>query len=409
MSELEEYPTFVFKFIISEMNRRIAVILTILCIVSVQGFAQLEAKFSHREGGVVCYTGDATRNTTITFKNSSTTGEYWYIWQYGDGSVDSTNITKSVTVNGSHEYRTDGVYTVQLYVLDPTALHDSIKNARVQTIEYISTSGGSVSLTVYYTASDNTKRQATVTVPAEKFAKEVKRDYIEVYSPYVSSPNFTYEVDDPSTTDNASAIESFIYNFSVNTEDFKPHKEDVWIYYWTISEAKNTIEQFSGEVTDYRYTFPHENFDPGYTVSLQIALDSSKFDAADIEYYGLESCVASQSQVIQVTDYFFTDSTRKEVDFDDREALIPNVFTPGGNDENDVFYFNTNGIDDFSIWIYNNNGTLVYSQSAKTITWTGHDNSGHNCPSGTYYYVVKSTNADKRHNTAGHIHLFRQN
>ena len=66
------------------------------------------------------------------------------------------------------------------------------------------------------------------------------------------------------------------------------------------------------------------------------------------------------------------------------------------------------GIIDERSWIYNNNGNLVYKQTAETISWTGHDNSGKKCPSGTYYYVVKSTNKDKRHNTAGFIQLFRQ-
>ena len=182
----------------------------------------------------------------------------------------------------------------------------------------------------------------------------------------------------------------------------------MWKYYWSIYDNKTLVNSFVLDSAEYRYTFPKENYKPGYTVSLKIALDSSKFDPDDISYYELEECVSEQSQIIKVTDYFFSDSTRMKDDVDDRETSIPNIFTPGGNDENDVFYFNTNGVDEFSIWIYNNNGNLVYKQTAETISWTGHDNSGKECPSGTYYYVVKSTNKDKRHNTAGFIQLFRQ-
>lgn len=378
--------------------------------IAFQVSAQLEAKFQLRESKYLCYTGDATRNTTATFKNNSSIGSYWYVWNYGDSSADSMNVTYDRADLGRHEYKTDGLFTVSLMVIDPTNLADSIKTGTTITaVKYVSETSTDVTLNISYKTIDNLDRNVTTRVAQSEFAKNRIPNCVEVYSPYVDGANFTYEIDDPSSDENKAGLESFVYIFSVNQENFKPHDSKVWKYYWSFYDDKTLIKELELDSTEYRFTFPKENFDPGYTVTLKIALDSTKIDANNILNGELQSCVASQAINIKVTDYFFSDSTRTETDIDDRENSIPNVFTPGGNDENDVFYFNTNGIDIFTIWIYNNNGSLVYKQRAKNISWTGADNSGYECPSGTYYYVVRSESRDNRHNTAGHIQLFRQN
>ncbi len=371
--------------------------------------AQLTAQFKLRESKYLCYTGDASRNTTATFKNNSSVGSYWYVWNYGDGSADSMSVTTNVADYGRHEYKTDGLYTVSLMVIDPINLADSIKIGTIKAVQFISETSTNVTLNISYKNTKNEDRNVTTTVAQNKFAKTRLTNCIEVYSPFVDGSNFTFEIDDPSSDENKAGLESFVYIFSVNQENFKPHNAKLWKYYWSFYDNKNLIENLELDSTEYRFTFPKENFDPGYTVTLKIALDSTKIDAYNIIDGELQSCVASQSVNIKVTDHFFTDSTRTKSDIDDRKTAIPNVFTPGGNDENDVFYFNTNGVDIFTIWIYNNNGALVYKQRAKNISWTGADNSGYDCPSGTYYYVVKSESKDKRHNTAGNIQLFRQN
>ena len=360
---------------------------------------------------ILCYTGNATRNTTASFRNKSTGfgDDFFYVWNFGDSSIDSVKITKTVSENASHEYRTDGLFTVKMFAVSSKSFPDSIKNATILNVDFISnTTNDSVNISVTYKTT--TTYQSNLRIPKSEFARKTLPYDMEVYSPYVSGNNFKYEIDDPSTESTHTGIESFVYIFNVNTENFKPHKTDMWKYYWSIYDGKTLVKEFDIDSLEYRYTFPRENYNPGYNVTLKIALDSSKFeDQNDLLTYDLAECVASQTIPIKVTDYFYDESSRTNDDIDDRKTSIPNVFTPGGNDENEVFYFNTNGIDTFTLWIYNNNGTLVYKQVAKTISWTGVDNSGHECQSGTYYYVVKSTNGDKRHNTAGHIQLFRQN
>ena len=133
-------------------------------------------------------------------------------------------------------------------------------------------------------------------------------------------------------------------------------------------------------------------------------------------------CFALDTVVVSVTDGFFkTDSSSKKI------PLIPNIFTPnkdGVNDDivlsesdtttmnaisgNDIFVFKTNGEQTFKFWVYNRWGQLVYKTENKTITWNGKSSSGDDLNSGVYYYVVESNAPDKRHKTAGVIHLFRE-
>lgn len=385
-------------------------IIVLLTIQSLFSFSQIDVKFALRDDSqrFMCYTGTPMKSTTVRFKNMSTCPDgSWFVWNYGDGSKDSIVVSTDKTIDGVHEYKKDGKFSVKLFVVNPINIADSIKNRPIQAVEYLSTSQDSVNLVITYTAIDKTARQAKVKIQSKEFGRKNLAQDIVVYSPVADGNNFSYEIDDPTTQTVKGGLESFVYILSVNTENFTPHDETVWKYYWSIYNGSTQIASFDVDSTEYRYTFPKENVKPGYTVTLKIALDSSKFDPSDIEYYSLEECVDVQSQNVIVSDYFFSDSTRKKEDIDERETSIPNIFTPNGDGENDVFYFNTNGVDNFSIWIYNNNGTLIYSQTAKTISWTGVDNSGHECKPGTYYYVVKSTSSDKRHNTAGFIQLFR--
>ncbi len=73
-----------------------------------------------------------------------------------------------------------------------------------------------------------------------------------------------------------------------------------------------------------------------------------------------------------------------------------NVFTPGNNDgKNDWFQIEIEGEASHDMSIFNRWGELVFSSSSKTeveenIVWNGKvHNVGANCPSGTYFYVLR--------------------
>lgn len=92
------------------------------------------------------------------------------------------------------------------------------------------------------------------------------------------------------------------------------------------------------------------------------------------------------------------------------EAIVPNVFTPNGDGENDVLKIP--GIDptaDFYMIIYNRWGRKVFESENNGTFWDGTINGGAKAADGVYFYIVKyrdiCTDEDKMEN--GHVNLIR--
>lgn len=66
--------------------------------------------------------------------------------------------------------------------------------------------------------------------------------------------------------------------------------------------------------------------------------------------------------------------------------FIPNVFTPNGDGFNDELDWEVEGIEEFTISIYNRWGGKVFESESIEDTWTGDEE-----PSGVYYYVITGT------------------
>jgi gliding motility-associated-like protein len=66
------------------------------------------------------------------------------------------------------------------------------------------------------------------------------------------------------------------------------------------------------------------------------------------------------------------------------ELTVPNIFTPNGDGNNDVFVVTGKGVSSFSISIFNRWGKKVYESTDISEAWTGGGNED-----GTYFYVVQ--------------------
>ncbi|MFY0644181.1 MAG: PKD domain-containing protein [Bacteroidia bacterium] len=77
-----------------------------------------------------------------------------------------------------------------------------------------------------------------------------------------------------------------------------------------------------------------------------------------------------------------------------RKLIVYNVFTPpsegsNGDDRNDEFVIEGKGLEKFDVKIYNRWGERVFHSDNIDYHWNGRvDNTGVECPSGTYYYVI---------------------
>jgi len=72
-----------------------------------------------------------------------------------------------------------------------------------------------------------------------------------------------------------------------------------------------------------------------------------------------------------------------------RGLVIPNLFTPNGDGDNEVFEIP--GIELYpnaSLQIFNRWGNMVYNRDRYQNQWTGANNRGEELPAGTYYYIL---------------------
>jgi gliding motility-associated-like protein len=93
------------------------------------------------------------------------------------------------------------------------------------------------------------------------------------------------------------------------------------------------------------------------------------------------------------------------IEFDtyfDTDERMPNVFTPNGDQVNDVFNF-TKCDNILKTTIYNRWGNEVFNTEKQNHFWDGRTTSGEECANGTYFYVIITNEITYK----GHIELFR--
>ncbi|MCB0401569.1 MAG: gliding motility-associated C-terminal domain-containing protein [Flavobacteriales bacterium] len=91
-----------------------------------------------------------------------------------------------------------------------------------------------------------------------------------------------------------------------------------------------------------------------------------------------------------------------------QEFLIPNVFTPNHDDNNDRFTVTGSGIMDLNGSIYNRWGEKIYDWVGPGGSWDGHTHAGAEVPAGTYYYIIQITwNNNETEIFNGYVSLMR--
>ena len=83
--------------------------------------------------------------------------------------------------------------------------------------------------------------------------------------------------------------------------------------------------------------------------------------------------------------------------------FVPNVFSPDGDNTNDVFQVMGRGLEHITIEIYNRWGQLVFEAPHLNESWDG-TYRGQPCPVGTYVYQLK---VDALTSQSGTITLIR--
>ena len=82
--------------------------------------------------------------------------------------------------------------------------------------------------------------------------------------------------------------------------------------------------------------------------------------------------------------------------YDNFTILIPNVFTPNGDGNNDIFFITGSGIKEFECSIFDRWGLKMKQLNDLNIGWDGRTDSGMNACEGTYYYMIKVKGFDDK-------------
>ena len=90
-------------------------------------------------------------------------------------------------------------------------------------------------------------------------------------------------------------------------------------------------------------------------------------------------------------------------------VTIPNVFSPNGDNINDVFSVKTSGISNLTCSIYDRWGLKLYDWNGTAGFWDGTDmKNGKTVSDGTYYYVIEATDIKhKNHKYQGYLQLIK--
>jgi gliding motility-associated-like protein len=83
---------------------------------------------------------------------------------------------------------------------------------------------------------------------------------------------------------------------------------------------------------------------------------------------------------------------------------IPNVFTPNNDGINDTYFVTSKGIKEFSMFIVNRWGDVVFSSEDVNEKWDGMYK-GKLCSDGVYFYKINAKSATKEYNKQGFITL----
>ena len=86
------------------------------------------------------------------------------------------------------------------------------------------------------------------------------------------------------------------------------------------------------------------------------------------------------------------------------DSIVPNVFSPNGDGNNDLFQLiNSDLVARLDMQIFNRWGALVFETNQINEGWNGRTLTGEICPEGTYFYIITTESTTYK----GSLSLFR--
>ena len=95
--------------------------------------------------------------------------------------------------------------------------------------------------------------------------------------------------------------------------------------------------------------------------------------------------------VIDANGCIDTDNVLIEVELNQEDLFVPNVFSPNGDNNNDFFVIEGTDLNEFNLRIYNRWGELVFESNDQVVSWDG-TYRGNDLNSAVFAYVLSYVN-----------------
>ncbi len=145
----------------------------------------------------------------------------------------------------------------------------------------------------------------------------------------------------------------------------------------------------SDDAIFYRIYYSPNSQDPLKLIDVIYDINQTTYAYVD-NFYGVKSIAGCYA--VTAVDSFYNESPIVKTSCIDNCPYyeLPNVFTPNGDNQNDLFIPlpNRRFVKDIEIKIYDRWGLLMFETNDANILWNGtNKNNKLACPSGTYYYI----------------------
>lgn len=204
--------------------------------------------------------------------------------------------------------------------------------------------------------------------------------------------NETYLWSDAITSNSTSVSTAGAYTLTVTNDNGCSDSETV-----TVNQVTGPTADFTGTPTTGSIPLVVDFTDNSTGNNLSYDWDFADGNTSSVQNpSNTFNTVGSFDVILIITDdNGCTDSDTLVVTTEGESYLIiPNIFSPNGDGNNDVFTLDGSNITAIKGTIFNRWGQVVYEFDAIEVGWDGHTVSGAVVASGTYYYLINATGAD---------------
>ncbi len=296
-------------------------------------------------------------------------------WYFGDG--DSSELR-----NPLHTYQNDGIYDVQLILQTTEKCVDTLSLIKAAYIE----------TNIKYSANE-----VGFDFSPKEGCLPLKVQFTDS-SKFLGTPQYFWDFGDGS---NFNGLQNPSYTFS-DTGTYSvgllliTSEKCVDTIRTSISNAVKVLPTPIAQI-NYADTskslkealFEFTNTGSQSVSSSRYLINGQEVAQSDILTFQFTDTGHFQVAYIATNSFGCEDTSTVEVFvFDEFQFIVPNIFTPNGDNINDQFKVEACGVYDYEIKIFNRFGEKVFESNSLNINWDGRI-SGRMTTSGVYFYTIK--------------------